>query len=148
MKATERHHLKQNEFARTALRAMESLRENGRTLLLAIVAVVVLVGAVFGYLSLQRARATVEAWFAGAGRCRPDGDPAGATPADGGRAGDVACVTAGAAEVGAAARDGSSFASNGHHRQSESWAFEHRQLTINSTLTSARIVCRIAPRAS
>ena len=57
MKATERHHLKQNEFAQTARRAIESIRENSRTMLLAVVALLVVGGAILGYLSLQRARA-------------------------------------------------------------------------------------------
>jgi len=57
MKSTERHQLKENEFAATARRAIETLRENGRSLLLGLLAVVVVAGGVLGYLMVRQNRA-------------------------------------------------------------------------------------------
>jgi TolA-binding protein len=60
MKSTERHHLKQNEFALTARRTVDAVTENRRPILFAILAIVILGGGVFGFLTL-RARGANEA---------------------------------------------------------------------------------------
>jgi hypothetical protein len=56
MKSTERHHLKQNEFALTARRTVDALNDNRKPILLALVAIVVVGGGVLGYLTLRASR--------------------------------------------------------------------------------------------
>ncbi len=57
MKSTERHHLKQNEFAETARRTVETVTENRRRIIIVILAVVIIGGGVFGFLTVRRNRA-------------------------------------------------------------------------------------------
>ena len=49
MKAQERHHLKQNDFARTTVRVVETLSENRRHALMTVTAVIVVAALVGGY---------------------------------------------------------------------------------------------------
>ncbi|MGE3956377.1 MAG: tetratricopeptide repeat protein [Vicinamibacterales bacterium] len=51
MKSTERQHLKENELANIALSASEAVQQQGRTIVLAVVAVVVVLAAVGGYVT-------------------------------------------------------------------------------------------------
>jgi TolA-binding protein len=57
MKAKERHHLKQNEFAQTTLRVANTLNENRSRFGLIALTALVLIGAIGGYFALQRSRA-------------------------------------------------------------------------------------------
>lgn len=54
MKAEERHHLKQNEFAEGALRVAATVTQNSRTLLMAVGVVVVVIAIVAAYFYINR----------------------------------------------------------------------------------------------
>jgi hypothetical protein len=57
MKAKERHQLKQNEFAETARRVVGAAQANRQQILIAVVAAVVVVGGLGGFLMFRNARA-------------------------------------------------------------------------------------------
>jgi hypothetical protein len=57
MKSTERHQLKQNEFAATTERVIVAAREHGRRIGLVVVLALVVVGGVAGFLVMRKARA-------------------------------------------------------------------------------------------
>src|SRR5690606_39120587 len=85
MKTSERHRLKENEFVRTVGEIQLWLGDNARLLLGIVVAIVILVGGVVGYVAWQRSVENQAATLlAGAmaiqeGRVAPPAPPAGTT---------------------------------------------------------------------
>jgi hypothetical protein len=57
MKSTERHQLKQNEFAETTRRAVDAVSEHQRPILLGLVAIVVVVGGIVAFTMFRNSRA-------------------------------------------------------------------------------------------
>jgi TolA-binding protein len=57
MKAKERHHLKQNEFAATTQRVVGAVKDNARRTVIAVVVAVAVLAAVGGYLVFRNSRA-------------------------------------------------------------------------------------------
>ncbi len=85
MRTSERHRLKENEFARFVAEAQAWLEVHGRTIVVALVALVLLGGGVLGYMAWQnsieqRAAALLaEAMVIDEGRVAPPAPPAGTT---------------------------------------------------------------------
>lgn len=85
MKTSERHRLKENEFVRTVGEIQLWLGDNARLLLGIVVAIVILVGGVVGYVAWQRsvenqaATLLAEAMVIQEGRVAPPAPPAGTT---------------------------------------------------------------------
>jgi hypothetical protein len=58
MKAKERHQLKQNEFAETARRTVDTVKQNQRQIVIGVVAAVIVIGGVGGFLMFRNSRAS------------------------------------------------------------------------------------------
>ena len=57
MKSKERHHLKQNEFAETTRRAVDTVKDNQKQIVLGAVAALIVVGGLSGFLMFRKSRA-------------------------------------------------------------------------------------------
>ena len=57
MKAKERHQLKQNEFAETARRTVDTVKANQKQIVLGVVAAVIVIAGVSGFLMFRKSRA-------------------------------------------------------------------------------------------
>ncbi len=85
MKTSERHHLKENEFARAVGELQHWLGDYGKTLIAAAVAVVLIGAGILGYFAWQRsvdekaAALLAEAMVIDEGRIAPPAPPAGTT---------------------------------------------------------------------